>query len=98
MRETMDEREYHRLADAALAAIEARLEESDIDYEFATGGVMEIDLDDGTQIVVNKQSAAQEIWVAAKSGGFHFRWSGSGWEDTRSGEDLHAVISRLASS
>lgn len=92
----MDEREYQQKADAALTRIEARLEAADVDFEFAAGGILEIDLDDGSQIIVNKQAAVQEIWVAAKSGGFHYRWDGANWVDTRSGEELHAVMARLA--
>ncbi len=92
----MDEREYHERADAALTAIEARLEAADIDFEFAAGGIMEIDLENSTRIIVNKQAAAQEIWVAAKSGGFHYKWDGANWVDTRGGEELNAAIDRLA--
>lgn len=92
----MDEREYQQKADAALAQIEARLEEGGVDFEFAAGGILEIDLDDGSQIIVNKQAAVQEIWVAAKSGGYHYRWDGTAWMDTRSGEELHTVMARLA--
>lgn len=92
----MDEREYHRQADAALGTIEARLEAADIDFEFAAGGILEVELDDGARIVVNKQSATQEIWVAARSGGFHYRWNGDAWLDTRSGEELQAALARLA--
>lgn len=92
----MDEREYHQKADAALARIEARLEEADIDFELAAGGVLEIDLEDGGKIIVNKQAAVQEIWVAARSGGFHYRWDGAAWLDTRGGEELLAAMARLA--
>jgi CyaY protein len=92
----MDERDYQQLADAALRDIEARLEAADIDFEIAAGGILEVDLGDGGQIIVNKQAAAREIWVAARSGGFHYRWTGSGWIDTRSGEELHGAIDRLA--
>lgn len=91
----MDEREYQQLADATLAEIETRLDGADIDYEIAAGGILQIDLDDGSQIVINKQSAAREIWVAARSGGFHYRWNGMAWLDSRSGEELHAAIDRL---
>ena len=52
---------------------------------------------DGSRIVVNRHSAAQEIWVAAKSGGYHFRWSGSDWVDTRDGGELFASLSKLVS-
>lgn len=96
METIVDEREYQQKADAALAQIEARLEEGDVDFEFAAGGILEIDLDDGSQIIVNKQAAVQEIWVAAKSGGYHYRWDGAAWVDTRSGEELHTVMARLA--
>ena len=96
----MDEREYHERADAALAHLQAQLDavDGDFDYELAAGGVMEIEFDDGSVIVVNKQSAAQEIWVAAKSGGFHYRWDGAAWHDTRSNEELFAALSRLISA
>jgi len=91
----MDEREYQQLADAALSEIEANLDSADIDYEIATGGILQIELDDGSQIIINKQSTAREIWVAARSGGFHYRWNGTAWLDTRGGEELHAALARL---
>jgi len=36
--------------------------------------------------------------VAAKSGGFHYRWDGAAWRDTRGGEELFAALSRMASA
>lgn len=96
METPVDERDYHRLAEAALGQIEARLEAADIDFEFAAGGILEVELDDGGKIVVNKQAATQEIWVAARSGGFHYRWDGKAWVDTRSGEEFQAAMTRLA--
>jgi CyaY protein len=42
-----------------------------------------LNFDDGSKIIVNRHGAAKEMWVAAKSGGFHFRWDGSAWRDTR---------------
>lgn len=96
METPVDERDYHQLADAALGQIEARLEAADIDFEFAAGGILEVDLEDGGKIVVNKQAATQEIWVAARSGGFHYRWDGADWVDTRTGEALHTAMTRLA--
>ena len=93
----MDESEYARLADAALRQIEARLDaaEADFDHQLASGGILEIEFPDGSKIIVNKQAAAQEIWVAARTGGFHYRWDGTGWRDTRSGEELYAALGRL---
>ena len=52
---------------------------------------------DGSRIVVNRHSAARQIWVAARSGGYHFRWNGSAWVDTRDGGELLAALSKLVS-
>jgi CyaY protein len=95
----MDDKDFNRLADAALARIDAALEAcgADLDFELAPGGVLEIEFADGSKIVVNRHAVAREIWVAAKSGGFHFRWDGAGWRDTRDGAELMARLSALAS-
>lgn len=95
----MEDKEFNALADAALARIEAALEacEADIDFELAAGGVLEIEFADGSKIIVNRHAVAREIWVAAKAGGFHFRWDGQSWLDTRDGVELMAKLSALAS-
>jgi CyaY protein len=49
-------------------------------------------------LIVNRHTAAREIWVAAKSGGFHFRHDGNAWRDTRDGSELYAALSRLVSA
>jgi len=59
--------------------------------------VLEIEFADRSKIIVNRHDAAKEIWVAAKSGGFHYHWDGSCWQDTRSEEELMAALSRLIS-
>ena len=93
----MDETEFEALAEAALKRIEAALEQdtTDADFELKEGGILEVELADGAKLIVNKHRAAREIWVAARSGGFHFRWDGAGWRDTRSGEELFAAFARL---
>lgn len=95
----MEDKEFNALADAALARIEAALEacEADIDFELAAGGVLEIEFADGSKIIVNRHAVAREIWVAAKAGGFHFRWDGQSWLDTRDGAELMAKLSAFAS-
>ena len=95
----MEQSEFERLADVMLARIENGLEASgaDLEVERAPGGVLEVEFADGSKMVINRHGAAQEIWVAARSGGFHFRPANGQWSDTRSGEDLLAAIARLAS-
>lgn len=96
----MNESEYTRLAEAALHRLELAIERADGDFDcdLSAGGVLEITFADDSVIVVNKQAAAREIWVAARSGGFHFRWDGAAWRNSRSGEELFAALSRQVSS
>ena len=96
----MDETEFATLAERVLGRIEASLEESgvDADVELKAGGVIEIEYSDGSRMVINRHAAAREIWVAARAGGFHFRWDGGAWRDTRDGTELFAALSRLVSA
>ena len=96
----MTESEFEALADAAIAALERALEASalDVDLETKGSGVLEVEFADGGKIVINRHSAAREIWVAARSGGFHFRYDGAKWVDTRDATELFAALSRLCSA
>ena len=95
----MNPSEFDSLADAMLERIARAVEESgaDCDCEPKGSGVLELEFDDGSRIVVNRHSAARQIWVAAKSGGYHFSWNGSEWVDTRDGGELLAALSKLVS-
>jgi CyaY protein len=96
----MNDAEFESLAEAALRAVEQALEASglDADFELKAGGVLEIEFADGSKVIVNRHGAAREIWVAARSGGFHYRWDGAAWRDTRDGTELFATLSRIASA
>jgi len=93
--------EFERLATETLAGIEAAVEAAadaaglDVDLQMKPGGVLELEFENGTKMIINRQSAARELWVAAKSGGFHFRYDGQRWVDTRDGGELFAALSRL---
>ena len=84
----MTDSEYLTLAEAALDAIEDAIEASgaSIDTE-RSGNILTLEFDDGGKIIVNLQAPMHEIWVAAKSGGFHFRYREEAWRDTRSERD-----------
>ncbi len=95
----MNEQEFTELADAMLDRIERALEGCDLDFDFELkpGGVLELEFDNGSKIIVNRHGAAREIWIAARSGGYHFKPENGGWVDTKSGEDLMAALSRCMS-
>jgi len=96
----MEENEFNGLAEKVLAEIEAGLERSgaDLDFELGAGGVLEVEFADGSKMIINRHTASREIWVAARSGGFHFRHDGAAWRDTRDGGELFAKLEALASA
>lgn len=94
----MNESDFHRAVDAALARIETAVESQDaldVDLE---AGILTITCPDGSRIIVNRQTPNREIWVAARSGGFHFAHREGGWRDTRSGDELFASLARIVQS
>ena len=101
--EHLSDTEYDERTRAALAAVEAavdRMLEGDvIDIDASrTGGLLELAFPDrrGT-IVINTQPPLQELWLAAPTGGFHFKASEGRWVDGRDGDEFFAVLSRCAS-
>ncbi|MDQ1814660.1 MULTISPECIES: iron donor protein CyaY [Massilia] len=100
----MSEKEFLDLAETTLNKIEEamdRLNDEDvIDVECKrSGNVLEIEfIDNGSKIIVNSQAPMQELWVAAKSGGFHYKRVDGAWINTRDGSELFAALSDLASA
>lgn len=95
----MNETEFAALAEAALDAIEGAIEATGADIEVTrTGNVLTLELADGTKVVVNSQAPMQQIWVAAKSGAFHYARCADQWLDTRDGGELFAALSRILSA
>ena len=95
--------EYHRLAGATLARIEAALDRwlqddvVDIDSQ-RTGGLLELSFPAGSKIVINTQPPLHEMWLAARAGGYHFKWADGAWRDTRDGVEFFERLSREASA
>ncbi|MDO8891600.1 MAG: iron donor protein CyaY [Sulfurimicrobium sp.] len=94
----MTETEFSQLVDATLAKIEQAIEasEADIDFEM-TAGILELEFGNGSKIIINRQSATQQLWVAAKSGGYHYLWQDNAWRNTRDGSELFASLGHYVS-
>ena len=95
--------DYEARTRAVLAAIEATadrfLQEDVIDIDAGrTGGLLELAFPNDSKIVVNTQPPLQELWLAAQSGGFHFRSVGGRWIDSRDGREFFDVLSACASA
>lgn len=94
----MTESEFHRAVDAVLARIEEATGAADALDADLEGGILTVECPDASRIIVNRQTPNREIWVAARSGGFHFRFAEGAWRDTRSGEELFASLARIVRS
>ncbi len=99
----MTDSEYMDRAEAALAAIEHGCDrindatDADLDSQ-RVGGMITISFRNASQLVVNLQKPLQEIWLAARSGGYHYRYDGRAWIDTKSGRELFETLSIEASA
>ena len=90
----MNESEFNQLADTALAQIEAAIDECGVDVN-RSGNLLEVEFDDGQKIIINRHDINREIWVAARSGGFHYAWQNGEWLSARDGSELYARLREL---
>jgi CyaY protein len=98
----MTDLEYLDRAEALLAAVEGccdRInEETDADVDNQrVGGMITLSFEDRSQIIVNLQKPLQEVWMAARAGGFHYKWDGQAWRDSKGSGEFFADLSRYAS-
>jgi hypothetical protein len=90
----MTETEFLQHSDELFAYIEDALDDYDFDCTRA-GNVLTIEADDGTQIIVNRHTPNQELWIAAKSGGYHFAHKNGQWLATRDGSEFFNVLNQV---
>lgn len=98
----MTDLEYQNQAESVLKAIEQACDrlndESDVDIDNQrTGGMVTLTFSNHSQIIINLQKPLQEIWMAARAGGFHYKFNGREWLDTKDGSEFFANLSRYAS-
>lgn len=97
----MTDSEFMDRAEQVLRAVEASCDRindetaADIDNQ-RTGGMITLVFANRSQIVINLQKPLHEIWLAAKGGGFHFRFDGVQWTDTKGKGEFFASLSRHA--
>ncbi len=103
MSTALSDADYDRLTSVLLARIEAAadqwLQDDVVDVDtHRTGGLLELAFPNGSKIVVNTQPPLQEVWLAARAGGFHYRHVAGRWLDTRDGSEFFESLSRQASA
>lgn len=98
----MTDLEYLDHAEGLLRRVEAQCDrlnettDADIDNQ-RVGGMITLAFADASQIVINLQKPLQEVWLAARSGGYHYKFADGAWRDTKSGEEFFARLSQSAS-
>lgn len=96
----MNETEFENAVRTTLDRIEQAIESSGADIEFENAGeILELEFANRSKIIINKQGAAKQIWVAAKSGGFHYSYDDQtrAWRNDQSGAELFSELTRLVS-
>ena len=97
----MNESEFNQLAEQTMIAIEEAIDDcgADIDYD-TVSDILTLEFENGSQIIINKQAPATQLWVAARSGGFHFDYEPDSrtWVlDSDRSQELFACLSRYCS-
>jgi CyaY protein len=102
MSQGLTDQEYHAKTHAVLAAVEAQLDAwlqddvIDIDVQ-RSGGMLEMAFPNGSKIILNTQAPLQELWLAARAGGYHYKFVHGAWRDTKNQRELLDVLSTCAS-
>ena len=96
----MNESEFHNIADQTIEDIQNAIDDSDADIDYEeVGGVLTLEFDNGTKIIFSKQPPALQLWMAARSGGFHFDYDSENQQwicDSGDNEELYSMLNRLA--
>jgi CyaY protein len=98
----MTDPEFLDQAEYLLKAVEAQCDrindetDSDIDTQ-RVGGMVTLTFANQSQIVINLQKPLHEIWMAAKTGGYHYRWHDGQWQDTKGQGEFFGALSHNAS-
>ena len=99
----MTDPEFMNQAEAVLRAVELCCDrindatDADIDNQ-RVGGMVTLTFANRSQIIVNLQKPLHEIWLAARAGGFHYKFDGAQWRDTKTAQEFFADLSTNASA
>ena len=82
--------------DDTLLAIEEAIDDTgeDIDYD-TIAGILTLTFPDDSKIIINRQSATQQLWIAARSGGFHLDWMEGNWMISQDQTNLSSLLTEL---
>ncbi|WXL25555.1 iron donor protein CyaY [Ectopseudomonas mendocina] len=95
---SLTEARFHDLVDATQQAVEDIFDDSDLDLDLEnSGGVLTVRFENGTQLIFSRQEPLRQLWLAARSGGYHFDYDeeSSQWVCDSSDEALGEMLARI---
>ena len=102
----MNESEFEQKIEATMMRIEEAIDASnmlfdkdssgEIDYDTA-GGILTLYFADQSQIIINRQTPLKQLWIAAKSGGYHYDYRDNGWINVQTGKPVWEELSQFCS-
>ncbi len=96
MTDTLTEQAFHALLDDLMFAIEDEVDTLDDDFDFdRTSGQLVVTFPNTSQVIVSRQVVQQQLWVAAKSGGFHLTYQAGDWVCQSTSEGLWVLLARV---
>lgn len=93
------DQEFGKAADAFMTRILEQLDEIDpdeLDTDLAMG-VLSMEFGDGSKCIMNRQTAAHQIWLAQGATAWHFGWDEEqrAWVDTKGRGRLESVLTEV---
>lgn len=95
---SLTEARFHDLVDATQQSLEDIFDESGLDLDIEnSAGVLTVEFENGTQLIFSRQEPLRQLWLAARSGGFHFDYdeAENRWSCDTSDELLSEMLTRL---
>ncbi|SDH64564.1 CyaY protein [Pseudomonas flavescens] len=95
---SLTEARFHDLVDAVQQAVEDIFDDSDLDLDLEnSAGVLTVRFENGSQLIFSRQPALRQLWLAARSGGFHFDYDEDNrrWICDSSDELLSEMLERI---
>ena len=87
---------FDQRIDNTLLAIEEAIDDEGLDIDYDTiSGILTLTFPDDSKIIINRQSATEQLWIAARSGGFHLDWQNDDWYCVSEAQAVTELLNRL---
>ena len=94
----MAQESFDQRIDNTLLAIEEAIDDEGLDIDYDTiAGILTLTFPDDSKVIINRQSATGQLWIAARSGGFHLDWQDDDWFCASENQDVTSLLNQICS-